>query len=68
MEAELETARRQIKDEAKRIKKEAQVEAEGLLKNTRRQMEHLIQGVGKKPGNAPSRGQQGPGPQRQSRK
>ena len=53
MEVELETARRQIKDEAKRIKKEAQIEAEGLLKNTRRQMEHLIQGVGKKPGVAP---------------
>ncbi len=53
MEAELEIARRQIKDEAKRIKKEAQVEAEGLLKNTRRQMEHLIQGVGKKPGTPP---------------
>ncbi len=53
MEAELETARRQIKDEAKRIKKEAQVEAEGLLKNTRRQMEHLIQGVEKKPGTPP---------------
>jgi DNA mismatch repair protein MutS2 len=53
MEAELEIARRQIKDEAKRIKKEAQVEAEGLLKNTRRQMEHLIQGVGKKPGVSP---------------
>ena len=53
MEVELETARRQIKDEAKRIKKEAQIEAEGLLKNTRRQMEHLIQGVGKKPGTPP---------------
>ncbi len=45
IEAELLTARRQIKDEARRIKKEAQVEAEGLLKNTRRQMEHIIQGV-----------------------
>jgi len=44
-EAELLVARRQIKDEAKRIKKEAQVEAEGLLKNTRRKVEHLIQGV-----------------------
>ena len=45
LEQELLTARRQIKDEARRIKKEAQVEAEGLLKNTRRKMEHLIQGV-----------------------
>ena len=45
MEQELMTARRQMKDEARRIKKEAQVEAEGLLKNTRRKMEHLIQGV-----------------------
>ncbi|HEY5039867.1 MAG TPA: Smr/MutS family protein, partial [bacterium] len=45
MEAELLVARRQIKDEARRIKKEAQVEAEGLLKNTRRKMEHLVQGV-----------------------
>ncbi len=45
LEQELMTARRQIKDEARRIKKEAQVEAEGLLKNTRRKMEHLIQGV-----------------------
>ncbi|HJT24700.1 MAG TPA: hypothetical protein VJ873_09000, partial [bacterium] len=45
MEQELVTARRQMKDEARRIKKEAQVEAEGLLKNTRRKMEHLIQGV-----------------------
>ncbi len=45
MEQELTTARRQMKDEARRIKKEAQVEAEGLLKNTRRKMEHLIQGV-----------------------
>jgi DNA mismatch repair protein MutS2 len=44
-ETELLTAKRQIKDEAKRIKKEAQVEAEGLLKNTRRKVEHLIQGV-----------------------
>src|SRR5581483_8792588 len=45
LEQELLTARLQMKDEAKRIKKEAQVEAEGLLKNTRRKMEHLIQGV-----------------------
>ena len=45
IEAELMIARRQIKDEARRIKKEAQVEAEGLLKNTRRKMEHIIQGV-----------------------
>jgi DNA mismatch repair protein MutS2 len=45
LEQELLTARRQIKDEARKIKKEAQVEAEGLLKNTRRKMEHLIQGV-----------------------
>jgi len=45
VEQELMTARRQMKDEARRIKKEAQVEAEGLLKNTRRKMEHLIQGV-----------------------
>jgi DNA mismatch repair protein MutS2 len=45
IEQELLTARRQMKDEARRIKKEAQVEAEGLLKNTRRKMEHLIQGV-----------------------
>jgi len=44
-ETELLTAKRQIKEEAKRIKKEAQVEAEGLLKNTRRKVEHLIQGV-----------------------
>ncbi len=49
LEAELLTARRQMKDEARRIKKEAQVEAEGLLINTRRKMEHLIQGV-QKPG------------------
>jgi DNA mismatch repair protein MutS2 len=47
LEAELLTAQRQIKDEAKRIKKEAQVEAEGLLKNTRKKVEHLIQGVEK---------------------
>ncbi len=45
IEQELLTARRQMKDEARRIKKEAQVEAEGLLKNTRKKMEHLIQGV-----------------------
>ncbi len=45
LEQELLAARRQMKDEARRIKKEAQVEAEGLLKNTRRKMEHLIQGV-----------------------
>ena len=45
LEAELFIARRQMKDEAKRIKREAQLEAEGLLKNTRRKMEHLIQGV-----------------------
>jgi len=44
-EQELLTAKRQIKDEAKNIKKAAQVEAEGIVKNTRRQMEHLIQGV-----------------------
>jgi DNA mismatch repair protein MutS2 len=50
LEAELLVARRQIKDEAKRIKKEAQIEAEGLLKNTRRKMEHLIQGVEKPQG------------------
>jgi DNA mismatch repair protein MutS2 len=50
IEAELLIARRQIKDEARRIKKEAQVEAEGLLKNTRRKMEHLIQGVQPPPG------------------
>ncbi len=52
---ELEVARRQIKDEARRIKKEAQVEAEGLLKNTRRKMEHLIQGVQTKDG-GPNKG------------
>jgi DNA mismatch repair protein MutS2 len=45
MEEELLIARRQIKDEARRVKREAQVEAEGIVKNTRRQMEHLIQGV-----------------------
>lgn len=45
LEQELLVARRQIKEEARRIKKEAQIEAEGLLKNTRRKMEHLIQGV-----------------------
>lgn len=45
IEQELLTARRQMKDEARRIKKDAQVEAEGILKNTRRKMEHLIQGV-----------------------
>jgi len=49
LEAELMTARRQMKDEARRIKKDAQVEAQGLLVNTRRKMEHLIQGV-QKPG------------------
>ncbi len=50
MEAELLVARRQIKDEARRIKKEAQIEAEGLIKNARRKMEHLIQGVEKPKG------------------
>jgi DNA mismatch repair protein MutS2 len=45
IEQELLMARRQMKDEARRIKKDAQVEAEGLLKNTRKKMEHLIQGV-----------------------
>ena len=45
MEEELLIARRQIKEEARRVKREAQVEAEGIVKNTRRQMEHLIQGV-----------------------
>jgi DNA mismatch repair protein MutS2 len=45
LEQELLTARRQMKDEARRIKKDAQIEAEGMLKNTRRKMEHLIQGV-----------------------
>jgi DNA mismatch repair protein MutS2 len=44
-EQELLIAKRQIKDEAKNIKKAAQVEAEGIVRNTRRQMEHLIQGV-----------------------
>jgi len=47
LEQELLIARRQMKDEARLIKKQAQVEAEGLLKNTRRKMEHLIQGVEK---------------------
>ena len=51
LEQELLVARRQIKDEARKIKKEAQIEAEGLLKNTRRKMEHLIQGVQKPQGN-----------------
>ncbi len=50
LEEELLTARRQMKDEARKIKKEAQVEAEGLLKNTRRKMEHIIQGVQPAPG------------------
>ena len=54
LETELLTAQRQIKDEAKRIKKEAQIEAEGLLKNTRRKVEHLIQGV-EKPAAGPVR-------------
>ncbi|MGH7739659.1 MAG: endonuclease MutS2, partial [bacterium] len=45
VEAELLTARRQIKDEARRVKRQAQVEAEGIVRNTRRQMDHLIQGV-----------------------
>jgi DNA mismatch repair protein MutS2 len=44
-EQELLIAKRQIKDEAKTIKKAAQAEAEGIVRNTRRQMEHLIQGV-----------------------
>ncbi|HET9869067.1 MAG TPA: Smr/MutS family protein, partial [bacterium] len=44
-EAELLVARRQIKDEARRVRREAQIEAEGIVKNTRRQMDHLIQGV-----------------------
>ncbi len=44
-EQELLIAKRQIKDEAKNIKKTAQVEAEGIVRNTRKQMEHLIQGV-----------------------
>ena len=44
-EQELLIAKRQIKDEAKNIKKAALVEAEGIVRNTRKQMEHLIQGV-----------------------
>jgi len=44
-EQELLIAKRQIKDEAKNIKKAALAEAEGIVRNTRRQMEHLIQGV-----------------------
>jgi DNA mismatch repair protein MutS2 len=50
MEEELLVARRQIKDEARRVKREAQIEAEGIVKNTRRQMDHLIQGVAPKAG------------------
>jgi DNA mismatch repair protein MutS2 len=45
IEEELLAARRQIKDEARRVKRQAQIEAEGIVKNTRRQMDHLIQGV-----------------------
>ncbi|HVM31921.1 MAG TPA: Smr/MutS family protein [bacterium] len=45
MEEELLVARRQIKEEARRVKREAQIEAEGIVKNTRRQMDRLIQGV-----------------------
>ncbi len=44
-EAELSIARRQMKDEARKIRQVAQVEADGLLKNTRRQVERLLQGV-----------------------
>jgi DNA mismatch repair protein MutS2 len=43
-----------MKDEARLIKKNAQVEAEGLLKNTRRKMEHIIQGV-QTPDGAPNK-------------
>ena len=50
MEEELLVARRQIKDEARRVKREAQIEAEGIVKNTRRQMDHLIPGVAPKAG------------------
>lgn len=56
LEQELLVARRQIKDEARKIKKDAQIEAEGLLKNTRRKMEHLIQGVQKPQGNGFDKG------------
>jgi len=49
-EQELFIAKRQIRDEAKNIKKTAQVEAEGIVRNTRRQMEHLIQGIKTVPG------------------
>ncbi len=45
IEEELLAARRQMKDEARRVKRQAQIEAEGIVKNTRRQMDHLIQGV-----------------------
>ncbi|HUO57899.1 MAG TPA: Smr/MutS family protein [bacterium] len=56
LEEELLVARRQIKDEARRVKKEAQIEAEGLLKNTRRKVEHIIQGVQPAPGGAVNKG------------
>jgi DNA mismatch repair protein MutS2 len=46
-EEELREAKRQVRDEARRIRHEAQVEAEGILRNTRRQMEHILQGVGR---------------------
>lgn len=47
--AEHETAlreeRRHIREEAKRIRDEARAEAAGMVKNTRRQVEHWVQGL-----------------------
>jgi DNA mismatch repair protein MutS2 len=46
LEAELREARKGLKEETGRIRQEARQEALGVVKNARRQVEHLIQGIG----------------------
>jgi DNA mismatch repair protein MutS2 len=46
LEAELREARKGLKEEAGRIRQEARQEALGVVKNARREVEHLIQGIG----------------------
>lgn len=48
-EAALREERGHIREEAKRIRDEARQEASGMVKNTRRQVEHWVQGLEKVP-------------------
>ena len=49
LRADLAEARKKSKDEAKEIRDLARQEASGLVKNARRQVEHLVQGLGAAP-------------------